>query len=52
MNMIVTIQEDPETGESIIEIPQEILDKMNLAEGDEIIWEFVDNRIEIKKRSI
>jgi len=50
--MIVTMKEDPETGDGIIEIPQEILDKMNLSEGDEIIWEFIDNRIEIKKKPI
>lgn len=52
MSMIVTIQEDPETGDAIIEIPQEILDKMNLVEGDEIIWEFINGRVEIKKLPI
>lgn len=48
--MLVTIQEDPETGEAIIEFPQEVLDKMNLIEGDEIIWEVINDCVVIRKK--
>ena len=34
----VITQEDPETGDLILPIPQELLDKMGWREGDEIEW--------------
>ena len=35
----VKVQEDPETGELILPIPDELLAEMGLKEGDELIWE-------------
>ena len=37
----VTIQEDPETGDAILPIPEEILKMQGWKEGDEL--DFVDN---------
>lgn len=34
----VITQEDPETGDLLLPIPQELLDKMGWQEGDEIEW--------------
>ena len=34
----VITQEDPETGDLLLPIPQELLDKMGWREGDEIEW--------------
>jgi hypothetical protein len=34
----VITQEDPETGDLIVPIPQELLDKMGWREGDQIEW--------------
>ena len=35
----VKVQEDPETGELILPIPDELLAEMGWNEGDELIWE-------------
>jgi len=43
------LQEDPETGEAIIELPKEILDHMGFVEGDEITWEIVNDCVVIRK---
>ena len=32
------LQEDPETGESIVEFPPELLESMGWKEGDTLIW--------------
>jgi hypothetical protein len=34
----VITQEDPETGDLLVPLPQELLDKMGWREGDEIEW--------------
>lgn len=34
----VITQEDPETGDLILPIPQELLDKMGWGEGDKLEW--------------
>lgn len=34
----VITQEDPETGDIILPIPQELLDKMGWVEGDSLEW--------------
>lgn len=34
----VIVQEDPETGELLLPIPQEILDRLGWVEGDELDW--------------
>ena len=47
------VQEDPETGEAIIELPKEILESMGFIEGDEIVWEINDDgSIIIKKKGL
>lgn len=38
-NWNVTIEEDPETGELILPIPDELMRQMEWAEGDELVWE-------------
>ena len=48
----VITQEDPETGDIILPIPQPVLDSMGLKEGDEIEFEVDDKgTIYIKKAS-
>ena len=37
----VTIEEDPETGELILPLPQEFLDNKGWVDGDELEW--IDN---------
>ena len=42
MNMskyIVSLEEDPKTGELILPIPDELLIEMGWSEGDELVWE-------------
>jgi hypothetical protein len=34
----VIVQEDPETGDAILPIPQELLDQVGWKEGDELDW--------------
>ncbi len=38
----ITVEEDPETGELILPLPQEMLDFKGWKEGDELEW--IDNR--------
>ena len=38
-NWNVTIEEDSETGELILPIPDELMRQMEWAEGDELVWE-------------
>lgn len=38
----VTVEEDPETGELILPLPQELLDSKGWMEGDELEW--IDNQ--------
>lgn len=50
----VITQEDPETGDLILPIPPELLEKMGWKEGDELEWKCTeDNRwILIKKGTV
>lgn len=41
-NWNVTIEEDPETGEVILPISDELMRQMQWAEGDELVWEASD----------
>lgn len=41
--MIVTLKEDPETGDSYIEFPQDLLEQLGWREGDLIDWEIKDD---------
>lgn len=34
----VTVEQDPETGEIILPLPQELLDRQGWKEGDEFEW--------------
>jgi hypothetical protein len=36
---IVSLEEDPKTGELILPIPDELLIEMGWSEGDELVWE-------------
>lgn len=48
----VITQEDPETGDLILPIPQPVLDSLGLKEGDEIEFEVGENgTMYIKKAS-
>lgn len=47
----VTVQEDPETGDALLPLPQELLDQMGWKEGDEIEWkETTDGAFVITKK--
>jgi bifunctional DNA-binding transcriptional regulator/antitoxin component of YhaV-PrlF toxin-antitoxin module len=35
---VITLEEDPETGELILPIPQEALDAQGWGEGDILVW--------------
>ena len=35
----IEIQEDPETGDHILEFPPDLIEQTGWAEGDELIWE-------------
>lgn len=51
--MIVTIKEDPETGDSYIEFPEDLLAQLGWQEGDIIDWEIDDKgRITATKAKI
>lgn len=39
----VIVQEDPETGDLILPLPQELLSKMGWKEGDNLEWEESDS---------
>jgi hypothetical protein len=41
-NWEVIVEEDPETGELILPLPEDFLQKAGLKEGDEIEW--IDNK--------
>ena len=41
--MIVTLKEDPDTGDSYIEFPQDLLEQLGWHEGDLIDWEIRDD---------
>lgn len=45
----VITQEDPETGDMILPIPQPILDSLGWKEGDEVEFEVDKGKIYIKK---
>lgn len=36
---IVSLEEDPKTGELILPIPDELLVEVGWSEGDELVWE-------------
>ena len=38
----ITVEEDPETGELVLPLPQELLDFKGWKEGDELEW--IDNQ--------
>jgi bifunctional DNA-binding transcriptional regulator/antitoxin component of YhaV-PrlF toxin-antitoxin module len=41
--MLVTLQEDPTTGELILPLPEEVLDQLGLDIGDTLIWSVESN---------
>jgi hypothetical protein len=40
---IVQLEKDPETGELVMPIPQELLEAQGWSIGDVLTWEFTDN---------
>lgn len=40
---ILEVQEDPETGDCILEFPPELLETAGWKEGDTLVWEEMDN---------
>jgi len=47
--MIVQIEEDPETGELVLPIPDEIMTQMNVVIGDVLSWSVKDGIIVLSK---
>lgn len=47
--MIVQIEEDPETGEMLLPIPDEIMKSMNVVIGDTLSWKVKDGIIVLSK---
>lgn len=39
------VTEDPDTGDAVIIIPEEILENLGYQVGDELCWELGDNQI-------
>jgi hypothetical protein len=40
---VLEVQEDPETGDCILEFPPELLKTAGWKEGDTLVWEEMDN---------
>jgi hypothetical protein len=40
---VLEVQEDPETGDAILEFPPELLEQAGWKEGDTLIWEDMGN---------
>jgi hypothetical protein len=40
---ILEVQEDPETGDCVLEFPPELLETAGWKEGDTLVWEEMDN---------
>lgn len=40
---VLEIQEDPETGDAILEFPPELLESAGWKEGDTLVWEDMGN---------
>lgn len=40
---ILEVQEDPETGDCILEFPPELLETAGWKEGDTLVWQEMDN---------
>lgn len=41
--MLVTLEQDEETGDLILPLPDDILTSLGVGIGDRLIWEVVDN---------
>jgi hypothetical protein len=49
---IITLEEDPETGELIMPLPSELLESQGWHIGDTLVWDFnnVDKTATLKKK--
>lgn len=45
----VTVEEDPESGDLILPLPQDLLNQAGWYEGDTLLWEIVDGNIHLTK---
>jgi hypothetical protein len=53
LSWTVTLDEDPETGDLIMPIPQDLLDTQGWAEGDELEWlDRGDGSWQLTKKSV
>jgi hypothetical protein len=49
----LTVEEDPETGESILTFPEDLLEAAGWKEGDNIEWiDLKDGSWQLKKKSV
>ena len=46
----LTVQEDPQTGDLFLELPEELLEEMDWKEGDTLIWEGNNNTYYVRKK--
>jgi len=40
---LLTVKEDPETGDAVIDLPPELLKEAGWQEGDSIVWKYLGN---------
>jgi hypothetical protein len=45
----VTLEEDPETGDLLMPLPDEVLEHAGWAEGDTLLWQVEEGRIVVSK---
>ena len=48
----LTVQEDPQTGDLFLELPEELLEEMGWKEGDTLSWTSGDNGSWLIRKSI
>lgn len=48
----LTVQEDPQTGDLFLELPEELLEEMGWKEGDTLSWTSGDNGSWLLRKSI
>ena len=50
---IITVEEDPETGDLILPFPEDLLEQAKWAEGDTIVWKIQeDGSCILEKKSV
>lgn len=49
LSYIATIEEDPETGECVLILPPEVVQALDIRDGDRLIWEIDDDTVSLRK---